>query len=133
MRGIRAIFGLALATVSGCQTVHTSREGAVPVAMWTAPGLIAPEGQRVDPEARDIVARILRDSGLHPVVDNGGVSVPEVEETAAREALLTDARLKKTDVVVILGIPAGTGRRTANGFEVPAIVPAAPMQMPSNR
>ena len=53
--------------------------------------------------------------------DDGGILVPEGYEVRAREVLLTDERLRNSGVSVLLLIPAGTGRQTAEGFIVPAV------------
>ena len=77
------------------------------------------------------VACVLADAGLHPSVHDSGVSVPEGEERRAREVLLTDKRLDGTGVIVLLAVPAGSGRKTAAGFEVPEVAPDEPMRVPT--
>ena len=124
-----SIFAIAMLTLAGCQTVHATHEGAVPVAIWSSLILIDQQGRPAKPEARDIVSQALTEAGLHPVCDDGGVSVPDSEETRAREVLLTDKRLVDTEAIVLLAIPAGTGRRTAAGFVVPAVAPRETMRL----
>jgi hypothetical protein len=118
-----------LLPVTGCKTVHTARPGGVPVAMWMSLVVVKEQGRPVRPDAHEAVSNVLREHGLHATLDDNGVSVPEDEETRAREVLLTDKRLVDSDVIVVLAIPAGTGNKTAAGFEVPAIAPAGRMEV----
>ncbi len=122
---------IALATLAGCQSVHTTQEGSVPVAMWTSLAIADQHGRPLEPDTRKIVSKVLCGQGLHPTLDEGGISVPQNEETRAREVLLTDKRLKGLGVIVLLAVPAGTGTRTTKGFEVPAVTPPEPMQFPT--
>jgi hypothetical protein len=117
--------------LAGCQSVHTERADGVPVAMWPSFLIASQHGKPERPQVRETVARVLRDAGLHPSVDDSGVSVPEKEERRAREVLLTDKRLDGTGAFVLLAVPAGSGRKTAAGFEVPAVAPDEPMRMPT--
>ena len=117
----------------GCQSVHTSRADGVPVAFWSSALLAARDGEVEPPEVREMVARVLKEAGLHATVDEGGVSVPEGEERRAREVLLTDKRLSGSNVIVLLAVPAGSGRKSEMGFEVPGTAPDEPMRMPAAR
>jgi len=87
-------------------------------------------GQTEAPHARETVILVLRDAGLHATVDDEGVLVPEGEERRAREVLLTDERLAGSNVIVLLFIPAGSGRKTEAGFVVPEVAPDEPMRYP---
>ena len=118
-------------TLAGCQMVHTSQPDGVPVAIWVSTTLIDLKGQPPPAEVHETVTRVLRDRGLHPAVDDAGLCVPAAEETRAREALLTDRRLAGSGVEVLLIIPAGTGRRTPTGFDVPAVAPKEPVRIPT--
>ena len=122
---------IVLIALAGCKSVHTTRADEVPVAVWTSLVVADEQGHAVQPDARETVSKVLRDNGLHPMFDESGVSVPDDEETRAREVLLTDKRLKDSGVTVLLAIPAGTGTRTAKGFEVPAVAPAARRHAPT--
>jgi hypothetical protein len=127
---------LAVLLLAGCQTVHTTRDDGIPVAMWSS--LLRTErtdradrpGRAEGPDVRERVARVLKDAGIHATLDESGVRVPVGEDRRAREVLLTDKRLAGTDVIVFLAIPAGSGRRTEVGFEVPAVAPDEPVRMP---
>ena len=114
----------------GCQTVHTEQDDGVPVALWRSLVVAQPDGKAEGPEERDMVSRVLTDAGLHATVDQGGISIPKQEERRAREVLLTDKRLANGSLIVFLAIPAGTGRKTARGFEIPEVAPDQPMRMP---
>lgn len=115
----------------GCHSVHTSRPGAVPVAMWASMLIVDRHGKPEQPELHQTVARVLKEAGLHATIDDAGVSVPEGEERRAREVLLTDKRLSGSSVLVFLAIPAGSGRKTESGFEIPRVAPDEPMGMPT--
>jgi hypothetical protein len=123
---------IVLVALTGCKSVHTTRAGGVPVAVWKSLVVADEQGHAVRPDARETVSKVLREHGLHPMFDEDGVSVPDDEEGRAREVLLTDHRLKDSDVIVLLAIPAGTGTRTANGFEVPAVAPASRRHDPTS-
>jgi hypothetical protein len=112
---------LSLFAHAGCATLHASGETGLPVAVWSGVTLIERDGQAPSPSVSEIVAKVLRERGLHPAQEQASVSVPQDEEARAREVLLTDKRLAGQDIVVFLGVPAGTGRKTARGFEVPSI------------
>jgi len=122
---------VAGAAGAGCQSVHTERADGVPVAMWLAVQSVDRAGQPAGPDDRQTVARVLADAGLHPTLDDAGVSVPATEERRAREVLLTDRRLAGSRVFVFLTIPAGSGRKTPAGFEVPQVAPDEPMRTPA--
>jgi len=115
------IIGIVVMSLLGCQieTVHRTSENAIPIAMW----ITMDESEGVEPRAYHMVRSALVDAGLHPVMDEAGVAVPDGEAERAREVLLTDERLAGSDVVVLLAVPAGTGRKTSTGFEVPAVGP----------
>lgn len=99
--------------------------------MWPSTLIASRHGQPEPPQVRETVARVLKEAGLHATVDEDGVSVPEGEEGRAREVLLTDKRLSGSSVIVFLAIPAGSGRRTEAGFEVPKVAPDEPIRFPS--
>lgn len=143
----------AVAILAGCQTVHTPRDRGVPVAAWPKVSTVAAERRGAGellaavlvPEPRGrppattapatpavdkLVYDVLRDAALHPTIDHRGVCVPEAEETRAREVLLTSKRLIGSDVVVVLMVPAGTGRAAADGFEVMTLAPSVPVNAP---
>lgn len=120
-------------SITGCQTVHTERTDGVPVAMWSSFNIASPQGKSQRPEVRDTVARVLGESGLHPNVDDSGVWVPEKEERRAREVLLTDKRLEGTGVIVLLAVRAGTGRKSAAGFEIAEVAPPELSRTPVTR
>lgn len=120
------ILSFALIIV-GCKTVHTSSGDGVPVAVWSSLVMADQDGNVHGPQQHEIVSRVLRDHGLHPTIDDAGVSVPEGEERRAREVLLTDKRLAGSEVLVFLAIPAGSGRKTAAGFEIPEVAPEEPI------
>jgi hypothetical protein len=123
---------LALVATCGCQSVHSSRADGVPVAMWSSIIFTDQEGrEQGGPQIQEKVLRVLRDRGLDATVDRGGVSVPENEERRAREVLLTDKRLAGSDLIVLLAVPAGSGRQTAAGFEIPELVPRDRDKAPS--
>jgi hypothetical protein len=127
-----AIVALALAATCGCQSVHSPRADGVPVAIWSSIIFTNQEGrEQGGPQVQEKVLRVLRDHGLDATVDRGGVSVSENEERRAREVLLTDKRLAGSDLIVLLAIPAGSGRQTAAGFEVPELVPRDREKAPS--
>jgi hypothetical protein len=121
----------AICCITGCQSVHTEHPEGVPVAMWPSFVIASEHGKPERPKVRDTVARALGDAGLHATVDDSGVFVTEAEERQAREVLLTDKRLEGTGAIVILAISAGSGRKTATGFEVPEIAPKEPMRLPT--
>jgi len=102
--------------LTGCGTVHTGQADGLTVALWPA----IPRGSS---QARDTIVLVLRDAGLHPSLDDQGVFVPESEVRRALEVLLTDKRLDGTGAIVFLPVPAGSGRKTATGFEVPDVEP----------
>jgi hypothetical protein len=131
MRHSTLIISLIVCCMTGCQSVHTERADGVPVAMWPSFLIASQHGKPERPQVRETVARVLSDAGLHATVDDIGVSVPEGEERKAREVLLTDKRLDGTGAIVLLAIPAGSGRKTAAGFEVPEVAPNEPMRMPT--
>jgi hypothetical protein len=118
MRHSALVTLLAACAIAGCQTVHTERDGDIPIAVWdTAPV------KEEHPEPSQLaltVARVLKDAGLHADVDGGGVAVPADVARRAREALLTDQRLSGSRVFILLTLRAGTGRKTDTGFELPA-------------
>jgi len=131
MRQSTLIVTLAALILLGCQSVHTPSGNSIPVALWHSVVCADAQDQREAPEPRDKVARALKEAGLHATVDDKGVSVADDESRRAREVLLTDKRLAKTQILVFLAIPAGTGRKTAAGFEVPAVAPDEPMRFRS--
>lgn len=65
---------------------------------------------------------------VHTLEPNG---VPVAMWVSARDTLLTDKRLVGSGVEVLLIIPAGTGRRTSRGFEVPILAPSEPVRLPT--
>jgi hypothetical protein len=101
--------------------------------MWSSLEIVNEHGKPVRPPVRETVARVLADAGLHASLDDSGVRVPEGEERLAREVLLTDDRLVGSGAIVILAVPAGTGRKTAAAFEVPEVAPDEPMRIPMPR
>lgn len=107
-----------LATV-GCQSVHTSGDQCVPIAMWTLLESGDDGTAASTPHTRDRVASILRESGLHAIVDESGIQIQADEVQHAREVLLLDPRLADSGVVVLIAVPAGSGRRTGTGLEIP--------------
>lgn len=131
MRHSALAISLIICCITGCQSVHTERPDGVPVAMCPSFVIASQHGKPERPEVREKVARVLSDAGLHATVDDSGVSVPEGEERKAREVLLTDKRLDGTGAIVLLAIPAGSGRKTAAGFEVPEVAPNEPIRMPT--
>ncbi len=126
-----AIIALAATFLMGCQTVQTPHSDGLPVAMWIPMELADQQGHVFQAQARGLVAGVLSDSGLHPTMVNGGVFIPDDEEAQAREILLTDPRLVGTGVVVLLAIPAGTGRKTSDGFDVPIVGPRSAVRPPA--
>jgi hypothetical protein len=121
---------IAAIALCGCQTVHTADDEGVPVAIWASTVLLPLQGDPAPAETHEKVSRVLLDHGLHPTLDANGISVPEAEETGAREALLTDRRLAGSGVEVVLIIPAGTGRKMSSGFAVPVVAPREPVRLP---
>jgi hypothetical protein len=117
MRQSALVTLLAACALVGCETVHTERDGDVPIAVWD----VAPvKAEHAEPsQLSQTVARVLKDAGLHASVDGGGVAVPAAEVRRARETLLTDHRLSGSDVFILLTLRAGTGRKTDTGFEFP--------------
>ena len=116
---------LALTVLLGlasCKTVHTDQKDGVPIALWFGDA-VAPADADSTSRSMDVVVKVLRKHGLHPSGDEHGVSVPDNEERRARDVLLTDGQLAESGVFVVLLVPAGSGRRTAEGFEVPAVGP----------
>lgn len=107
---IHALMYLALL---GCQTVHTNADGEPTIAIWFSGS----------PENQKLVCDVLRDHGLHAVVDNKGVSVADAESQQAREVLLTDQRLKDSGVLLFEMVVAGTGRKTNDGIMARVIMP----------
>jgi hypothetical protein len=125
---------VSISSLACFQTVHSSREDAMPIAMFPQfadLAVIDSHGRLQEDPANARVLSILRSSGLHPVVNQNGMSVRPDEEVRAREILFTNKRLIDSGVVVILGIPAGSGRRTARGYELPEISPRELLKMPS--
>ena len=131
MRHSALAIALIACCLVGCKTVHTGRADGVPVAMWPSFLIASQDGKTERAGVRETVARVLADAGLHPSVDDSGVSVPEGEERRAREVLLTDKRLDGTGAIVLLAVPAGSGRKTTAGFEVPEVAPDEPMRAPT--
>lgn len=118
---------LAIALVAiiatGCEYVRTTEDGDLPVAVWMSvpiePAAPSAAHGAAREQTRDLVARILRDAGLHPTLDKDGVRVPSAEGQRARVILLADKRLIGSDVVVLLPARAGTCTRSSDGIVVP--------------
>jgi hypothetical protein len=123
--GRLALIALASVAFIGCRSVHTAREGSVPVALWL-PTATQQEGHGARSQDQAIL-NVLRENGLHPVIDDAGLAVPTDEEQLARQVLLLDKRLIDSGVSVFLAVPAGSARKTASGIELPAAV-LAPAQ-----
>ena len=121
--------GLVFCAAVGCQTVHTSREGALPVAMWPSLAMMTREGTPRRSQNQEAVYFVLKEAGLHPLLNEGGVWVPDDEELRAREVLLTDKRLADSGVFVFLAVPAGSGTKTEIGFLLPSVAPHETMQI----
>ena len=113
-----ASFVIFLLFSVGCRTVHSERSGEMPVAYWIGVVATDKEGHPAKSVEDEMVLEVLRKSGLHPVLDDQGVNVPENERARAQEVLLTNKRLIGSDVLVLLAVPAGTGKRTKAGIEV---------------
>jgi hypothetical protein len=64
-------------------------------------------------------------------MDKEGMSVAPGEEARACEVLLTNKRLIDSKVLVFLAVPAGSGRRTRRGYELPEIAPPKALHMPA--
>lgn len=116
----------------------------VPVAAWLTPERTTSKQASNDPAkpgSRRAVVQLLREKGLHPTLDEGGLSVSESELARAREVLLTDPRAANHDLVVVMLIPAGSARQSVNGLLLPSLTPppmpllpptTAPTTEPSN-
>ena len=113
------LVALALGGPLGCETAHPDRDHAVPVAIWSSVQLVGSEAPFPSVQTRHRVADVLRSRGLEARVDGSGVSVSDEQVAIAREVLLTDDRLRDTDVKVIILVPAGSARKTAYGVEIP--------------
>lgn len=130
MRSTALALVLVAGSIAGCQTVRTERADGLPVAIWIDSSWTSASGEPTSPQVRALVARALADAGLHATVDDRGVLVPASEERRAREVLLVDKRLAGSGAVVLIAVPAGTGRKTASGFEMPEVAPDAPLRAP---
>ncbi len=105
--------------VEGCHTLHTDkREDTVPVAMWFGWAAVDKDGRNVTPDPEELVVEALKKVGITATVDESGLHVAPPDEERAREALLTDRCLADSGVLVMVAVPAGTGRKTANGIEL---------------
>jgi hypothetical protein len=115
---LTTIVTLSVLGVAGCRTLHTDkREDTVPVAMWFGLAAVDKEGRRVTPPPDELIVDALKRVGIAATVDESGLHVAPADEDRAREALLTDRRLTDSGVLVMVAVPAGTGRKTANGIE----------------
>ncbi|MFT3787732.1 MAG: hypothetical protein QM770_16440 [Tepidisphaeraceae bacterium] len=110
---------LSLLSSAGCRTLHTieARENSVPVAMWAGLAAVDKDGRKVTPAPDELIVDALKRVGIAATVDKSGLHVASTDEDRAREALLTDRRLTDSGVLVMVLVPAGTGRRTATGVE----------------
>ena len=125
------IAALFVLSVAGCRTLHTDRrEDTLPVAMWAGFGTVDRDGRKVMGADERLLVEALEKVGITATADESGLHVAPADEDRAREALLTDRRLADSGVLVLVAVPAGTGRRTGDGvaftLEVPMPVPSEP-------
>jgi hypothetical protein len=120
------LVALAIWVLVGCRTVHSTREQTVPVAIWLPVVTLKEHEDGATRATDDAIVKVLREKGLHPVIDDAGVAVGAEEEHIARQVLLLDKRLIDSGVYVLLAVPAGSARQTANGIEVTAAALAPP-------
>lgn len=113
---------------TSCESVRPADGNDMPVATWAAWSAAPAATAVAREETRDIVARVLRDAGLHPTLDSNGVRVPNTEAQRARNVLLTDKRLIGCEVLVLLPVRAGTCTQSKAGLIVPD--GAAPLTSP---
>lgn len=112
---------LAAMLACGCESVHTSAGNSTPIAMWSAwQGLSSHASAEPTQEERELVFAVLREAGLHPMLDEYGVCVPSPEDQQARQLLATDRRLVGSRVLVLLLVPAGSCTSSPVGVLVPS-------------
>jgi len=118
---LTTIAALLVLGLGGCQTLHTdTREDSMPVAMWFNFATLDKDGRTVTPPPGEQVADALMRAGIAATVDESGLHVEPADEERAREVLLTDRHLVNSGILVMIMVPAGSGRRTANGIEFTA-------------
>ena len=121
---LTSIAMLIVVGITGCRTLHTDqREDSIPVAMWFGLATVDKDGRNVTPPRDELVIAALKTAGIPATVDESGLHVAPADEERAREALLMDRRLADSGVIVMVAVPAGTGRKTANGIEFTAQSP----------
>lgn len=126
------LVSVALALLSGCQTVHTPSRETVPVAMWIEAFENMSNVATLDPATgevravrepsaprRERVAKVLEEHGIAARTHAAGIEVADADADRARAVLMTDERLRDSGVIVLVGVPAGTARRGADGLLIP--------------
>jgi hypothetical protein len=127
------IVTLSVSAIVGCRTLHTdNREDTAPVAIWFELAGRSEDGRIVTPPPEELVVEALKRAGIAATVDERGLHLAPRDEERAREALLTDPRLADSGVLVLVPVPAGTGRKTSNGIEFTFESPTtAPFESPT--
>ena len=127
MRHIIYCLGVFLCMVgSGCETVHVGNQSQIPIAIWMPMTAVSQEGNKQEPQTRDVVSKALSNHGIQATMDDQGISVPADEAQRACETLLTDKDLINSHVSVLLLVAAGTGQKTNTGFEIPKTAMVTP-------
>jgi hypothetical protein len=126
MRRTIALFALSGLFLGGCQTLHTDDGQSLPIAVWSNFESIDKQGAPATQPPASKASAALTSAGIPSKVDQGGITVPSADAERAREVLLTDPSLKGSELTVLVGVPAGTAKRTADGLVIPLAPPAKP-------
>jgi len=127
-----ATCALLLTVFAGCKTVHTgdAANQKTSVAMWSDFLAVKKDGE-TKPAPPELIVDSLKKVGIVATIDDAGLHIAPEDADRAIRALLMDARLKDSGILVWIPVEAGTGRETPATIEF--AIPTIPTTIPTTQ